>query len=92
MATLGITFAGAALSMGGSKASKADGPPIQASSSDEENFIKWVNVRIDRSRDRNWQSRRDFIRKAEAEEKAKHWWDVPLDNSELCMGDCDSSK
>ena len=40
MATLGITGMVAALSMGGSKASKQQGPPIQANSGDEEKFIR----------------------------------------------------
>ena len=42
MATLGITGLVAAVSMGGNKASKAQGPPIQASSGDEEKFIRYV--------------------------------------------------
>ncbi|KAI9859925.1 MAG: hypothetical protein M1824_003513 [Vezdaea acicularis] len=54
IATLGTTFAGAALAMGGDKKSKQQGPPIQAQSSEEESFIK------------------DFMQKAESEEKAKH--------------------
>jgi F-type H+-transporting ATPase subunit k len=40
MATLGTTFAVAFLSMGGDKKSKEQGPPINAKSPDEENFIK----------------------------------------------------
>lgn len=42
MATLGTAFGGAALAMGGSKKEKAKGPPIEAKSSDEEAFIKYV--------------------------------------------------
>lgn len=42
MATLGVTFGVAALSMGGSKKSTAQGPPINASSKEEEAFIKYV--------------------------------------------------
>ncbi|KAF1830242.1 hypothetical protein BDW02DRAFT_573235 [Decorospora gaudefroyi] len=41
IATLGTTFAGAALAMGGKKGEeKASGPPINAKSSEEENFVK----------------------------------------------------
>ncbi|KAI9754347.1 MAG: Leukocyte receptor cluster (LRC) member 8 [Chaenotheca gracillima] len=40
MATLGTTFAVAALSMGGEKKTKEQGPPINATSTDEESFIK----------------------------------------------------
>ncbi|KAI4636738.1 hypothetical protein J4E81_007481 [Alternaria sp. BMP 2799] len=40
MATLGITFTGAALSMGGKKAEDPTTPPINAKSPDEENFVK----------------------------------------------------
>jgi hypothetical protein len=40
MATLGTLFAGSAFAMSGEKKAKAEGPPIQAQSSDEENFIK----------------------------------------------------
>ncbi|KAK4954137.1 hypothetical protein LTR28_006268 [Elasticomyces elasticus] len=40
LATLGATFLGAYLSMGGSPKEKAQGPPINATSKDEENFIK----------------------------------------------------
>ncbi|KAK4995271.1 hypothetical protein LTR66_004887 [Elasticomyces elasticus] len=39
LATLGATFLGAYLSMGGSPKEKAQGPPINATSKDEENFI-----------------------------------------------------
>jgi hypothetical protein len=42
MATLGVTFTGAALSMGGKKAEDASTPPINAKSPDEENFVKCV--------------------------------------------------
>ncbi|KAL2073996.1 hypothetical protein VTL71DRAFT_7774 [Oculimacula yallundae] len=40
MITLGVLGGGAALSMGGSTAKKTQGPPINASSPDEESFIK----------------------------------------------------
>ncbi|KAA8622822.1 DUF2611 domain containing protein [Pyrenophora tritici-repentis] len=41
MATLGATFTGAALSMsGGKKTDDTTTPPINAKSSDEENFVK----------------------------------------------------
>jgi F-type H+-transporting ATPase subunit k len=42
MATLGVTFTGAALSMGGKKAEDPTTPPINAKSPDEENFVKCV--------------------------------------------------
>ena len=42
MATLGITFTGAALSMGGKKAEDATTPPINAKSSEEESYVKCV--------------------------------------------------
>lgn len=44
MATLGTTALVAYLALGGKKASKTDGPPINASSSDEERFIRCVAV------------------------------------------------
>ncbi|KAK5016578.1 hypothetical protein BJ546DRAFT_1059174 [Cryomyces antarcticus] len=40
MATLGTTFLGAFAAMGGSKASQQSGPPINATSKDEEKFIQ----------------------------------------------------
>ncbi|EOA83724.1 hypothetical protein ACJQWK_01177 [Exserohilum turcicum] len=40
MATLGVTFTGAALSMGGKKTDDPTTPPINAKSSEEENFVK----------------------------------------------------
>ncbi|KAI9774544.1 MAG: hypothetical protein M1840_002792 [Geoglossum simile] len=40
MATLGVMGAVAFFSTGGSKAAKQQGPPIKASSSEEESFIK----------------------------------------------------
>ncbi|KAF2464480.1 uncharacterized protein BDR25DRAFT_296723 [Lindgomyces ingoldianus] len=40
MATLGTTFVGAYLSMGGKKAESNQGPPINAKSKEEESFIK----------------------------------------------------
>lgn len=42
MATLGVTFTGAALSMGGKKTDDPTTPPINAKSSEEENFVKCV--------------------------------------------------
>lgn len=42
MATLGTTFAGAALAMGGKEKVKEKGPPINAASKDEEQFIQYV--------------------------------------------------
>jgi F-type H+-transporting ATPase subunit k len=44
MATLGITFTGAALSMGGKKAEDPTTPPINAKSSEEESFVKCVHI------------------------------------------------
>lgn len=43
MITLGATAGGIAFSMGGSKAAKAQGPPTNASSNDEEKFIQLVD-------------------------------------------------
>lgn len=44
MATLGTIFAGSWLAMaGGEKPKTAQGPPISASSKDEENFIQYVH-------------------------------------------------
>ncbi|KAI9844824.1 MAG: hypothetical protein M1837_005242 [Sclerophora amabilis] len=40
MATLGVLGGVAFLATGGEKKSKAQGPPINATSSDEESFIK----------------------------------------------------
>ena len=40
MATLGVTFAGAYLSMGGSSKADPNNPPINAKSKEEESFIK----------------------------------------------------
>ncbi|KAH8701402.1 hypothetical protein GQ44DRAFT_631784 [Phaeosphaeriaceae sp. PMI808] len=40
IATLGITFTGAALSMSGKKADAPTSPPINAKSKDEESFVK----------------------------------------------------
>lgn len=42
MATLGVTFAGGALAMGGKEKAKEQGPPINATSKDEEQFIQYV--------------------------------------------------
>jgi hypothetical protein len=42
MATLGVTFAGAALSLGGKKAEDKSQPPINAKSKDEESFVKYA--------------------------------------------------
>ncbi|KAJ4360166.1 uncharacterized protein N0V89_000726 [Didymosphaeria variabile] len=40
MATLGTTFLGAYLSMGGGKKTEQQTPPINAKSKEEENFVK----------------------------------------------------
>jgi F-type H+-transporting ATPase subunit k len=40
MATLGVTFAGAYLSMGGSSKADPNNPPINAKSKEEESFVK----------------------------------------------------
>lgn len=45
MLTLGTVGGISAMSMGGSKAKKAQGPPLNAESPDEETFIKYV-IRI----------------------------------------------
>jgi F-type H+-transporting ATPase subunit k len=46
MATLATVFGGASLATGGKKAKDANqGPPINASSPDEEKFIKYVPSR-----------------------------------------------
>jgi F-type H+-transporting ATPase subunit k len=42
MLTLATIGGGSALSMGGSKTTKAQGPPLNAQSPDEESFIKYV--------------------------------------------------
>ena len=42
MATLAVTFGGAKLAMGGDKKEKTNIPPINAKSSDEEKFVKFV--------------------------------------------------
>ena len=42
MATLGTTFLGAYLSMGGKKAADP-GPPLNAKSKEEESFIKYLS-------------------------------------------------
>lgn len=42
MLTLGTFAAGATLAMGGEKKAKEQGPPINASSKDEEDFIQLV--------------------------------------------------
>ena len=44
IATLGITFTGAALAMGGKKAEDPTSPPINAKSKDEESFVKYVDA------------------------------------------------
>lgn len=42
MITLGVSFAGGALAMRGDTKAKEQGPPINATSKEEENFIKYV--------------------------------------------------
>ena len=44
MLTLGTTFAGAAYAMSGKDKAKEQGPPINAGSKDEEQFIQYVDV------------------------------------------------
>ena len=51
MATLGTTFAGAALAMGGKEKAKEKGPPINAANKDEEQFIQYVLSPQSESRD-----------------------------------------
>lgn len=43
MLTLGTFAAGTTLAMGGKEKAKGQGPPINASSKDEEEFIQFVN-------------------------------------------------
>lgn len=43
MLTLGTFAAGTTLAMGGKEKAKEQGPPINASSKDEEEFIQFVN-------------------------------------------------
>ncbi|KFY81351.1 hypothetical protein V500_11523 [Pseudogymnoascus sp. VKM F-4518 (FW-2643)] len=49
IATLSLTFGGAALAMGGKKVEKTTTPPINAKNSDEEKFIKDFLADIDSS-------------------------------------------
>ncbi|KFZ07223.1 hypothetical protein V501_06654, partial [Pseudogymnoascus sp. VKM F-4519 (FW-2642)] len=49
IATLSITFGGAALAMGGKKAEKTTTPPLNAKNNDEEKFIKDFLADIDSS-------------------------------------------
>lgn len=44
MITLGTSAAIAAVSMGGQQKAKADGPPINATSKDEEKFIQYAHA------------------------------------------------
>lgn len=46
MITLGATAGGIAFSMGGKEAAKAQGPPTNASSNDEEKFIQFVDFKL----------------------------------------------
>ena len=52
IATLGTTFAGAALAVGGKEKKKEQGPPINATSKDEEQFIQYAGsvdgIRVER--------------------------------------------
>ncbi|KFY30566.1 hypothetical protein V494_08115 [Pseudogymnoascus sp. VKM F-4513 (FW-928)] len=49
IATLSLTFGGAALAMGGKKAEKTSTPPLNAKNNDEEKFIKDFLADIDSS-------------------------------------------
>ena len=76
MLTLGTTFAGTAYAMSGKEKAKEQGPPINAGSKDEEQFIQFVNPhhKIVYSRDgvADKNNSRDFIKQATGEgEKAK---------------------
>ena len=42
MATLGTLFAGSAFALGGGKKAKQEGPPTNAQSTEEEQFIQFV--------------------------------------------------
>ena len=54
MATLGTLFTGTWAMMGGSKKEQAkQGPPINASSKDEENFIQYVATEMTTARARD---------------------------------------
>jgi F-type H+-transporting ATPase subunit k len=44
MATLGVVFTGAFLSVGGKKIEDPTSPPINAKSKDEESFVKYVDA------------------------------------------------
>ena len=43
MGTLGTAFVGAALALGGKEKKKEQGPPINATSKDEEEFIQYAD-------------------------------------------------
>ena len=73
MATLGSTFAISAWGMSGGEKKKEQGPPINASSKEEEQFIQCVNHRVRLSRGPLLTCYpREFIKAAEDESKAKH--------------------
>ena len=44
MATLGTLFAGSAFALSGEKKAKEEGPPINAQSTEEEQFIQCVAI------------------------------------------------
>jgi F-type H+-transporting ATPase subunit k len=46
MATLGVVFTGAFLSVGGKKIEDPTSPPINAKSKDEESFVKYVDATL----------------------------------------------
>ena len=78
MATLGTMAAIGAFSLGGSKKAKAEGPPTNATSKDEEAFIQYVKSSTIYGGKEIFQTlmyagAREFIKNANAEEqKAKH--------------------
>ena len=71
MATLGTTFAGAAFAMGGKEKAKEQGPPINASSKDEEDFIQYVHSLFPMAQAATEHMHREFLKNNGEEQKAK---------------------
>ena len=70
MLTLGTTFIGTAYAMSGEKKAKEQGPPINAGSKDEEQFIQYIKT-ISMRRHHSNALNRDFIKQTTGGEKAK---------------------